>query len=476
MPSIKIPLGKIEKHAGVLLVSCFFIYLILSWVLLLRDGRALYAFADFYPSLLPVIKAVEPYTVRYGINSIPTGVFAFVTICAFVFYLRALKTKITLKKVVLYGLLFQIIMIFSYPSLATDIFSYIMSDRVATVYHQNVWLVKPQEFATDPFSRLADWQYQPRVYGEVNQFFYNVVSLLGKNDLLLTVFLYKLLVFFFSCASMYMVYQLAKRFYPGTGSIAILTIFWNPLFVLEIIGSGHNDILMIFFTLAALYFFKAKQWIVSALLIGCAVQVKIIVILLCGFMAFDLLRQKKFSPFFYFSGVFLLFNIWMFYIMQINPLTFLQNISFNVGVYWQSLPLLIHKLYPSERIIFSGGFLLIIILVLFYQWRWKKDPVTIYVSCIFCYLLFFTTAYWNWYVLWILTLIPFIDIPALKKSIIIFSFTSLASYPLFWLALRFNHEHIFWHIFRYLFLCGIPLLSFFYFQRLKSKSVVSLKK
>lgn len=465
-----------KKYIGVYLSLCFIVYLFLSWILLLRDGRAMYAIADFYPFLKPLISSLEPNTVKYGINSVPTILFAFVTIVAFGIYVFALQSKITIKKIVFYSILFQAIMLLSYPSLATDIFSYIMSDRVTTVYHQNVWLTKPQEFSYDQFSRLADWQYQPRVYGEVNQFFYNFVSLGGRSDLFLTVFLYKLLVFIFSLGSIYMVYKIAKKFYPGSEALALVTIFWNPLFILEIVGSGHNDMLMIFFTLVSIYFFKDKRFIFAALGIGCAVQVKIIVILLFGFFAFDLLIKKRFSAFAQFSSIFLIFNILMFWIMQVSPVTFAQNISFNVGVYWQSLPLLIHKIYPDEKIFFSMGFLVIIILLLGYQWKNKKDPITIYAYAIFFYLLFFTTAYWNWYVLWIATLIPFLDSKPLKNAVLIFSFTAAFSYPLFWLALRFNHEHILWHISRYLFLCGIPFFSFLYFMQHKAKSFFPMKK
>jgi hypothetical protein len=314
------------------------------------------------------------------------------------------------------------------------------------------------------------------VYGEVNQFFYNFVSIAGNNDLFLTVFLYKLLVVIFSLGSMYIVYLLAKKFYPGKESTALLTIFWNPLFVLEIVGSGHNDMLMIFFTLLGVYFFKKRRWILAALALGCAVQVKIIVILLVGFIGIDILRRKYFYSLIQFSTVFVLFNACMFYLMQVSPLTFMHNISFNVGVYWQSLPLFVHKVYPFERNFFSVGFFLVVFGFLLFQWREKKDPISIYVYCISVYLLFFAAAYWNWYVLWILTLIPFIEDKPLKNAVLIFSFTSLFSYPLFWLALRFNHEQIAWHIIRYLFLCGIPFGAFFYFLRQKNKNFVFQEK
>ncbi len=466
---------KLKKYAGGILVVCFLAYFVLSWILLFRDGRALYAIGDFYPQIKPFITALEPNTIKYGINSIPTLLFAFITILAFSAYIAAFHAKMTVKKIVVYAVIFQCIMLFSYPSLATDIFSYIMSDRVATVYHQNVWLTKPQEFSFDLFSRLADWQYQPRVYGQVNQFFYNFVSVGGKNDLLLTVFLYKSLVFIFSLGTMVLVYKLAKRFFSGSEGIALLTIFWNPLFVLEIIGSGHNDMLMVFFTLLSIYFFKDKRWLLAGIAIGAAVQVKIIVILLFGFLAFDLLIKKKFSAFSVLFASFVIFNALMFWTMQVSPFVFLQNISFNVGVYWQSLPQIIHTFFPQEKLIFSGGFLFVLIFLLFYQWRRSVDPITMYTYAIFFYLVFFTTAHWNWYILWIVTLIPFIASRSLKNVLVVFSFTALLSYPLFWLALRLGHEHFLWYLLRYLFLSVIPLLSLFYFVYYRTKTLFPIK-
>src|SRR5258708_3140143 len=191
--SLRNMLKKLLQSSGVFLIFFFLFYVALSWVLFFQDTRALLAISNFFPNLRAPLFATQAMLMHYKLNTLPTPLFPFFAIGAFFFYFRSLKQKISLRATIIYSFIFGFVIFFSYPTLSTDIFSYIFSDRIATVYHQNVWEVVPLTHNFDPFAIMADWKNTTRVYGGVNQLIYTIPSLLGGNNLPLLVVLYKLI-------------------------------------------------------------------------------------------------------------------------------------------------------------------------------------------------------------------------------------------------------------------------------------------
>lgn len=469
---------KVAKFpTGIILALCFVLFAVVTWTLLLRDGRAMYAIAEFYPAVTPIIKSLEPMLVKYGVNSIPTIAFFVITIVAFLAYFVSLQQKIALKTTLIFAIIFQCIVFFSYPILATDIFSYIYIDRVTTVHEQSVWKTKPMEFANeDRFSRLADWQNVTSVYGGVYHFFSSIASRIGGEDLLASVIAYRVMAWVFGLGTMGLVYLITKHYFSETESWAVRLLFWNPLFVMEVFSSAHNDIMMFFFALLSYFFFLKKKIVFSAIALACAVQIKLIIIVLLPFLVLYFLQQKRMKGSAVFISVFTIINLIVFFFMGIDPISFLQRVSYNVGVYWQGLPGFIHRFYPHERILLSIAFVCMVVGLLWYQWKYKVSPLYTYALCILCYLLFVASAYWNWYVLWAFFVLPCIQSRRLLTALLIFTFTSMLAYPLFWVSLRYNHEHIFWAFFMYACIFLIPLTVFLINKPLPLLRAIPLKK
>src|SRR6266568_1156291 len=232
---------KIVQLSGILLVFLFLFYVALSWVLFFQDTRALLAISNFYPYLRTGLFATQTYLMHYKLNTVPTLLFALFAIASFFFYFNSLMQNISLRKTIIFGLLFGFIIFISYPILSTDIFSYIFSDRIATVYHQNVWQVVPLTHDNDPFAIMADWKNTTRVYGGVNQLIYTLPSLAGGNNVVLLVILYKFVSSLFTAGIVWILYLLLKNGGKNKLSIArnLRIVIWNPLFLVELFGSGH---------------------------------------------------------------------------------------------------------------------------------------------------------------------------------------------------------------------------------------------
>lgn len=444
----------------IVLLVCFFLFTVLSWIIVFRDPRAIIGVGNLYPSIRPSLDAIQITLSQYGLNSLPTIAFAVVAFTAFVCYIKSLTTKISLRLTIIAAVLFQLVTFISYPVLSTDIFSYIFSERVSTEHHQNIWQVKPATFPDDQFGVLADWKDTTSVYGGAHYYLYIIPSLLGKNDLLTLVFLYKLVPLLFSLGSLCIMYLLLRNENKEWIEKGLRLVFWNPLFVLEIAGSAHNDSMMLFFVLGSVYLFKKQLWLLSGIVLALAVQVKLIPIVLFFFFLGYLFRKKAFLSSLIFVSGFVSINALSFSLMQVSLFSFLERVGYNGGVYWQSLQTISIAFFPWGTKVIILAFLLWFIGYIVWQWQRKVDPIHAYIVVILVYLLFVSAAYWNWYALWILPLVPFIKSIKLKLAVIILTFTSLMAYPLLWVIYRINNHSPLWTIVNYLFIFAPPILSY----------------
>jgi hypothetical protein len=458
----------LSQYCGFLLLFCLLFYTFLSWVLFFRDFRAILGISHFYPGLLSPLTGTMVFLTHHGLNTIPTLLFLIFAVCAFFIYFLSIKQNITIRTTVIFSILFGFFLFFSYPILSTDIFSYIFSDRIATVYHQNIWTVLPIIHNSDPFAIMSDWKNTTSIYGGVNLLVYSVPAIWGGNNFVTLVILYKLVSFIFAFGTLAVLYLLLRSNKNTSTNIAknIRLVFWNPLFLLEIFGSGHNDSVMIFFTLLAYYFFIKKNHAIAGVVLACAVQIKLIPVLLFIFIALYLFQKKLYKQCSLFAVSFIISNIICFWLMGVSPITFAQRVSYNAGVYWQSLPNIVRYFIPGSSPVFIFLFIGVLIGFIIYQIRAKQPPLKIYAYTLTIYLFFFAAAYWNWYALWILTLLPFLENAKFKFIIIIFSFMSILAYPLYWLSLRYDYHSMIWPVITYLLISIVPVTLYFLMQKI----------
>jgi len=440
-----------------LLGMCFAGFFFLSWILLLRDERAIPIYESLYPALSDSLTTTRVALLPYGLNILPTLAFAVMALVAFLAYIWSLRTSFSVQTVVKAAVTFQLLAFLSYPILSSDIFSYMSADRVYTEYGQNAWIVTPDTFPEDRFAPLADWKDQTKVYGAVNQIVYLPAAYLGNDDVASTLVLYKLTTLVFALGSLVVFWKLTAGSKDKVRAVLLQTIFWNPLFVLEMAGNGHNDIIMIFFVLLSILLWKQQRWLWAGVTLALAVQVKLIPVVLFAYFAWYLLQKKNWAGLFRYSGAFLVINALSFLYMQVSPLQFLERVLYNNSVYWQSLPALAEKFWPGSDLPFGLILVGVGVGLACLQWMKKWHPIFTSALALLLYLLFFSSAYWNWYVLWVLVLIPFIKESWLKRTILALSFTSLLAYPLLWLSLRYGFGNPIWPIVSYLWIFGVPV-------------------
>lgn len=426
----------------------FLLYNLLTYVLLLRDIRAILIMHNFYPTISDTLLNLRLQVLEKGLNSYPTLVFMLLAIGLFTGYFYLLREKLSKKTIFVSAVSLQLVVLFSWPILSTDIFYYILSDRVHTVYRQNVWQTPTQAFPDDPFFHLTDWRGQTKIYGPVNQLIYDVPSIIAGNDLFRALLVYKLLIVGFVIATLFLfLRQFPNSNSPGLMSVAV--VFLNPLFIIETAGSGHNDILMLFFGVLASILFLKERFSFSAIALSLAAGVKIPVLALYPFLVGGLLGAKKVMSSFTFSLVFLITLVAILSTMHVSLSAFLTRTVYSTSLHWQSLPTALRSYLPEVENWWRFGLIIVLGLQgsrLVFQ---KVNPFALLIQTFLIYLLFFVDSLWNWYAIWPLIFLPFAKSERLNRTVMVFTLTCLLAYAFFWLSLRFNYTDPIWTVIIY---------------------------
>lgn len=205
--------------------------------------------------------------------------YTFVIIALFgMYYLafRALKANPTLPGWAVYlpPVFFVFSLLAIYPPGGWDLFLYISQGRIYTEHHLNPFIVPPQDAPTDAFFPYSSWWPYPSTYGPAWQMIASLVSIIGGQNLWLSMLLFKIAVSVFFIGSAVLVHLILDRHRPEARLLGVFLLAWNPLVLFETAGNGHNDIVMVFFALLALYYLAQRRhlWSIPLLTISALVK------------------------------------------------------------------------------------------------------------------------------------------------------------------------------------------------------------
>lgn len=187
---------------------------------------------------------------------------------------------------------FGLLNLWIYPVAALDLYDYLMYGRIVLVYGGNPFFQPPSAFP-DALVAFSPWPNERSVYGPVWQLLSLLPTATAGDSLLRGILAFKLagLAAFIGCTLV--IWRLLLRLSPGHAAAGTLLFAWNPLLQFELVGNGHNDVLMVLFVLLAFWALLADRRLLVLPLLALAVLTKLLAVALGPVVLYGLLRGSR---------------------------------------------------------------------------------------------------------------------------------------------------------------------------------------
>ncbi len=407
------------------------------------------------------------------------------------------QIKFDFRFVLITSTIFASILVFSYPQTAIDIFIYVIRTRGWALYGMQPLATAPEMLpASDLWLGLAgEWMDAPSPYGPVWEWLSLGAFHLSGGHFLGHLFALKVIAALAYLGSVWMVYLILRDLRPNWAIVGTIAFAWNPLVLLESVQNGHNDIVMVFFMLAAVWvFIKLRNGvpdrntvpsvsIAFCILMTASILVKFVTLAILPFFLLAIAFQKRkwHQSILAFMG----YGASITTLLAIGMLPLWPGadkwavLEANSGAGRSLLALLVlalkDALGTNPAFDISRALLYTICSLVFVYFIWKiianrgrsiELPIQGSFCLLFVYILFAAPTFHAWYLLWFL---PFgsLLIPQQRaiSAGIVFSITALFAIPYFetirvWIPILLEN-HLLGHIVGVSFLIIPPLISLF---------------
>ncbi len=406
------------------------------------------------------------------------------------------QIKFDVRFVLVSSAIFALILVFSYPQTAIDIFIYAIRTRGWGLYGMQPLATAPEMLpANEQWLGLAgEWLDAASPYGPVWEWLSLGAFHLSKGHFLGHLFALKGITAFAYLGCIWLVYLILRNLHPDWALAGSVAFAWNPLVLLESVQNSHNDIVMVFFTLAGIWtYLKLNQHtetpkkLLTALafcvLMAASILVKFVTLVILPFflLAIAMKKEKWYQIMVSLAGYGL--GITALLILGMLPLwpgvDKWAVLEANSGAGRSLLALLVLALKgamgTNPAFALSRGILYGIcgLVLLYYIWKLiiKRDrsielPITASFFLLFTYVLLAAPTFHAWYLLWFLPMGTLL-LPRQRSLVvgIVFSITALYAIPYFetirvWIPILLKN-HLLGHIIGVSLLIIPPLIALF---------------
>ena len=382
-------------------------------------------------------------------------------------------------------LVFGLILLFQPTLLSDDVFTYIFSGRILTIYHADPLNALPQQFPHDPYLQwVVSGRATSNVYGPLWLWIASLLVSIGKGAVA-TLLLFKGIALLSHLLNCLFIWAILGKIAPSRRVLGTLLYAWNPLAILELVASGHNEgILLGLLLLAILLYVQGKgRWYECGvlLLLGIAVSMNLITILIAPLLLWFIVREEPnvlhafwgfcwrasivlalaiaiYIPFWHSSTTFFAITsaVDMAHFIH-SPMGILVRPShwfFGLVAQWSNFPPVMQPTIAADATIrvTTIFFFVLIYVHLFGKVRhatttvagMRYAPATdqamqlpgfdtlldCWSSAIFWYLILILGVFWPWYVLWALWIVALRQLDWRSITLLLLSSTALLIYPL----------------------------------------------
>lgn len=187
----------------------------------------------------------------------------------------------------------SVILLFSYNAFSYDLFNYMFDARIVTLHHQNPYFHKALDYVNDPWINFMRWTHRVYPYGPVWLGLTIPLSFIGFQFFLPTLFLFKSLMAASFLGTVYFIGKILQKINPTYSLLGMAVFAFNPLVIIESLVSAHHDIVMMFFSLGAIYFLLDKKYLRAFLLLILSIGIKFSTVLLLPIFIVVFIMQIK---------------------------------------------------------------------------------------------------------------------------------------------------------------------------------------
>ncbi len=180
------------------------------------------------------------------------------------------------------------------PLFSRDVFSNIYYGKIKAIYGANPYTSSPQRFMGDsilPFTSTY-WKNTPIVYGPFYTLFSMGLVKTAGVGVTASIYASKVSLALFHLGNTLLIWALLGRFYPRRQVLGTMLYAWNPLVLVASAGGGHNDVMMAFFAVLALYLVMSDHPWAAVLSMTLSVMTKYATVILLVALIVYLVRRR----------------------------------------------------------------------------------------------------------------------------------------------------------------------------------------
>ena len=166
------------------------------------------------------------------------------------------------------------------PVFSGDAYEYLMRGRIFGVYHLNPYAHASGEFRSDPFYPYSIWHDLPENYGPAWVLMQWVAPTFFGFSVYGALVAHKMILLGFFALSGTLFYKISRVVGAEEAKPLTLLFILNPNLWVHHLVDGHNDIVMIFFMLVAVYGILNRSWLFAMVAGAMATLVKYTAVLL----------------------------------------------------------------------------------------------------------------------------------------------------------------------------------------------------
>jgi hypothetical protein len=186
-----------------------------------------------------------------------------------------------------------LVLLYTYPALAGDVFDYLMSGRILSAYGANPYVDIPSAFPSDPYYAPVVWKDLPSAYGPAWIIMSAAITEVCGTRALAALMLGKFVAILSHWGTAALVYAITRKLAPERALLAFVAYAWSPLVLVYFAVDGHNDALMLLLLMASIYLALDSRWELSLPLLTLSALIKFVPALLLPLLLWKARHDRR---------------------------------------------------------------------------------------------------------------------------------------------------------------------------------------